>query len=486
MRHTKPRLARRVFSILTMTLVFEVGALARGNDRAQSDVEMGGAENRALTVLYNFGGKQGNLIYPAGPAVAQGRDSNLYSTTSYGGTFNDSVVFKITPQGEPTVMYELSSYNGCSGLSLGSDGDFYGATVYGGNAPGYGTVFKITPRGKMSVLYDFTGQVYDAYPHAPPVQGADGDFYGTAAGDFNGDGGIVYKITASGTKITLFQFDHKDGGAPVAPLVQGKDGNFYGTTEVGGNNRNCAETGCGVVFKLTPSGALTVLHDFKASDGAYPTAPVVEGSDGNFYGTVYEGGKNYDHGVVFKITPAGKFTSLHIFEGGADGEAPQTALVQATDHNFYGVTLGGGQSNMGTVYKITTKGEYSVIYSFDSTTGAYPSTAPIQHTNGKLYGFAGEGGAFNYGTFYSLDLGLRPFACLVSTSGEAGKLVGILGQGFTGTTSVSFHGTVARKFKVVSDTYLTTTVPNGATTGFVTVSTPGGKLRSNKKFRVTR
>jgi uncharacterized repeat protein (TIGR03803 family) len=486
MRHKKPSLAKAAFSILTTALVLVSGAWANGKGKAGPSAEASSDTNVVFSVLYSFGGKHRNLIYPAGPTVAQDRDANLYSTTGYGGAFNDGVVFRITRKGEPTVMHELSSYNGSSGLTLGTDGDFYGATVYGGNAPGYGTLFKITPRGKSTVLYDFTGQLYDAYPSAPPIHGADGSFYGTAAGDFNANGGIVYKITSSGTKSTLFQFDHTDGAAPVAPLMQGTDGNFYGTTNAGGNNGNCEDVGCGVVFKLTPSGTLTVLHDFKASDGFYPTAPVIEGSDGNFYGTVYEGGTNYDHGVAFKITTTGRFTVLHIFEGGADGEAPQTALVQATDGNFYGVTLGGGQSNMGTIYKITSEGTYSVIYSFDNATGAYPSAAPIQHTDGKLYGFAGEGGAFNYGTLYSLDLGLGPFASLVSPSGKIGKPIGILGQGFTGTTGVSFNGKAAQKFRAVSDTYLTAVVPSGAVTGFVTVATPGGKLKSSKKFQVVR
>ena len=127
-----------------------------------------------------------------------------------------------------------------------------------------------------------------------------------------------------------------------------------------------------------------------------------------------------------------------------------------------------------------------MIYSFDNATGAYPSAAPIQHTDGKLYGFTGDGGAFNYGTLYSLDLGLGPFVSLVSPSGKIGTPIGILGQGFTGTTSVSFNGKAAKEFRIVSDTYLTVVVPSGAVTGFVTVTTPGGKLKSNKKFQVVR
>jgi len=157
--------------------------------------------------------------------------------------------------------------------------------------------------------------------------------------------------------------------------------------------------------------------------------------------------------------------------------------VLATDGNFYGTTEGGGTSSLGVVFRITPGGQYSIIHNFDNTTGAYPSAGLLQHTNGKLYGFAGEGGTYNFGTFFSVDLGLNPFIGLVSDSGKVGKSIDILGQGFNGTTAVSFNDTSA-KFKVVSGTYLTAVVPAGATTGFVTVSTPGGKLKSNKKFQV--
>jgi uncharacterized repeat protein (TIGR03803 family) len=478
---------RAANAALTLTVAFVLvgGAWAANGKELLPDSEKGNDNGRVtFSVLYNFGGQDGDPLYPSG-IVAQGRDGNLYSATAYGGALNDGAVFKITPTGTLTVMYDLSSYGGSSGLSLGSDGDFYGATVYGGHEPGYGTVFRITPNGKLTTLYNFTGQNYDAYPDAPPIEGTDGNFYGTATGDFNANGGTVYKMTAAGISTTLFKFDHKDGASPVDPLIEGTDGSFYGTTNAGGNNGDCGSGGCGVIFKLTPKGKVTVLHDFGAE--YYPVAPLIEGNDGDFYGTAPYGGRSGNrHGAVFKITPTGKYTVLHTFQGGSDGIAPFAGVLQATDGNFYGVTAGGGASDDGTIYRIDSKGKYSVICDFDGTNGTFPVVALLQRTDGKLYGFAGEGGAFNYGTFYSLDLGLRPFASLVSTSGKAGKVIGVLGQGFTGTTGVSFHGTAVRKFKVVSDTYLTATVPNGATTGFVTVSTPGGKLKSNKKFRVTR
>jgi uncharacterized repeat protein (TIGR03803 family) len=478
----KPSLAKAIFSIFTTTLMLVPGAWASGKGQVQESVEAGSPGKASITVLYDFGASQTAPQYPQG-VIAQGRDGNLYSTTPYGGTSNDGTVFRITPAGKLTVIYELSSYGGSSGLALGTDGNFYGATVYGGNAPGYGTAFRITPHGQLTTLYDFSGQNFDAYPFAPPIQGRDGNFYGTTDGDFVGNGGTVYMMTPSGDEATLFQFDRADGAGPVDPLIQATDGNFYGTTNSGGASGRCGQYGCGTLFKLTPEGALTVLHSFNVMnfDGYYPVAPVVQGSDGNFYGTVPHGGK-YGWGIVFKITPRGKYTILHSFNI-SDGRTPQAGLLLATDGNFYGSTEGSGKSDAGTVFKVTPSGQFSLLYSFDGTTSGFPIAGFVQHTNGKLYGDTLEAGKYNFGTFYSLDLGLSPFVSLISTSGKVGKSVGILGQGFTGTTSVSFNGTSA-KFKVVSGTYLTAVVPSGATTGFVTVSTPGGKLKSNKKFQV--
>jgi uncharacterized repeat protein (TIGR03803 family) len=440
-----------------------------------------------VTVLYTFGTKSGDPLYPQYQGlIAQGRDGNLYSTAPYGGISNYGAVFKITPAGKLAVLYSFadSDVSVDSGLTLGTDGNFYGTTIYGGND--YGTIFRITPDGELTTLYEFSGENQDAYPHAPPIQAADGNLYGTAAGDFYGNGGEVYKMSLSGGNVTLFEFDHSQGAAAADPLVQAADGSFYATTNGGGNNGNCGSTGCGVVFKITPGGRHAVLHDFdyKFNDGIYPVAALIEASDGNFYGTVPQGGAGFGYGTAFKITPTGKFTLLHIFNGDSDGRFPTSALVQATDGNFYGTTWTGGSGKGGVIYRLTPEGKFSVIYNFNGTNSVYPMVTLVQHTNGRFYGDT-YGYPYNYGTFFSLDLGLGPFVSLVSTSGKIRESIGILGQGFTGTTSVAFNGTSA-KFSVASDTYLTAIVPEGASTGFVTVATPSGDLKSNKKFRVTQ
>ncbi len=179
--------------------------------------------------------------------------------------------------------------------------------------------------------------------------------------------------------------------------------------------------------------------------------------------------------------------------GTTDGRQTSAGLVQATDGNLYGVNGYGGAassgcpSGCGTIFKITTTGVFSVLYNFDLTTGQAPLTTVMQHTNGILYGTASGGGtgcaSANCGVLYSLNIGAAPFVSLVSTRAKLGQTVEILGQGFTGTTGVSFDG-IAANFKVKSDTYLMAIVPTGAQTGPVTVTTPGGTLTSNKIFRV--
>jgi uncharacterized repeat protein (TIGR03803 family) len=241
---------------------------------------------------------------------------------------------------------------------------------------------------------------------------------------------------------------------------------------------------------VTNKGELKVLHKFTGKDGLFPNGPLVQGNDGNFYGTTGAGGMttgihHKGAGVVFKMTPNGTLTVLHTFDnspGSVDGQTPGDGLVQATDGKFYGVTAYGGTLGSGTIFSIDASGNYSILYNFDYTTGYIPQTL-IQHTNGMFYGYTQEGGA-GAGVFYSLNNGLGPFVALVSSISSAGKQIGILGQGLLGTSSVSFNGT-ASTFTRISDSYLSATVPAGATSGPITVVTTSGTLTSNVNFVVT-
>ena len=444
---------------------------------------------QTTAVLYNFGSVSGDPLQPSNSGiVAQGRDGNLYTTSPSGGTGTGGTVFKITPSGTVTVLYSFDSIHGATpyaGLTLGTDGNFYGGAATAGSGC-CGTIFKITPSGVLTVLYNFSGAADGGVPQAPPIQGTDGNFYGTGTGGGNGYG-TVYKLTPSGVLTTLYSFDVTHGAFPQSPLIQATDGNFYGTTLNGGTNGSQ-----GVVFKITPSGKLTTVFNFDGTHGVSPIGPLVQSTDGNFYGTTFGGGTG-NVGTVFRMTPTGVVTVLHSFNFSPDGGRPNAGLVEATDGNFYGATSQGGTLGYGTLYSITPGGTFMVLYNFDNTTGAYPLVTLTQRTSGLLYGDTSKGGTGTVntcvgsgcGTFFSLNSGLGPFVGLVTTSGKVGKPVGILGQGFSNSSVVKFGGVQATSITRSGTTFISATVPVGALTGSVTVTTGATTLTSNRAFRVT-
>lgn len=450
------------------------------------------AAHAQFSVLYDFGSHSSDPYNPTNSGiVAQGRDGNLYSTAENGGTNGVGAVFNITPSGTLNVLYNFDGTHGSQplgGLTLGTDGNFYGTTSSGG-ANGYGVIFRVTPSGSLSVLYSFANGTDGATPYAPPVQGTDGNWYGTTgAGGTNGVG-TVYKLASSGKFTPLYQFDYTHGAEPRDPLVQGTDGNFYGTTLYGDASE------IGVVFKITPAGKLTVLYNFDETHGANPIDPLIQGSDGNFYGTTLGGG-TFSAGVVFKITPSGKLTVLYNMNGGSDGEGPEGGLVQATDGNFYGVnSVPQGGGNSGTLFKLTPKGSnFTVLHSFSGgSDGSSPQVTPFQHTNGVVYGDTNLGGTGNVnpcatdqcGVFYNWSNSLPTFVSLLPTLGKVGNTIGILGQGFSSSSVVKFDGVQATSVKNSGTAFLSATVPSGALTGSVTVTTGSTTLKSNKIFRVT-
>jgi uncharacterized repeat protein (TIGR03803 family) len=460
---------------------------------------------QTFTVLYNLGSVAGGPTSPTNPGIiAQGRNGDLYTVTPTGcGAFNGfGTGVSVTPAGKVKVLACLDQANDqgdpVSGVTMGTDGNFYGSSN-GGDY--YGSVWEMSAAGKLTTFGVFSASPNIFTPLTPPVIGMDGSLYGTAeeggtAGlctyGFGGCGGI-YKIKSSGKGYTLlYPFDQTNGANSYSPLLVGTDGNFYGTTYVGGSVSGSFKN-TGVVFKMTPSGRYSVLYAFCAlancDDGANPYGGLVQATDGNFYGTTEYGGTGAGglrQGVVFKLTPAGHFTVLHSFcsvAGCTDGANPYGGLVQATDGNFYGTTTSGGTHSYGGIFQITPSGKYKVLYNFDYTTGAYPEVTLIQHTNGVLYGDTSQGGTARVGVFFSLGMGLPPFAKLVAWWGKVGGTVELLGQGFKGATSVSFNGTPAT-FEVSNDTYLKATVPTGATSGHVTVVTAKGTLTSNQVFQV--
>src|SRR5579872_559630 len=423
--------------------------------------------NGDLTTIYDFC-SQPNCAdgYFIVAGLDLGFDGNFYGTSGNGGAncpgYGCGTIYRLMSGGHLSTIHSFCGQPNCTDgngplgpLVQGSDGNFYGTTATGGaNSSacndGCGTVFKITPNGSFTTLYSFCAQSAcsdGSYPEGGLVQANDGNLYGTTS--MAGSTcqtfcyGTVFRITPAGKLTTLHRFSGGDGREPIANLIQGLDGNLYGTTYGGGGSQICNSAGCGTIFKITLTGQFTKLYKFTRGDGAYPAAPLVQGTDGNFYGTTFGGGNpvcTSGCGTVFEITPSGTLTTLHEFQGG-DGENPNSGLLQATSGTFYGTTYEGGSSN-----------------------NCSPEEAGC-------------------GTVFSLDIGLGPFISFVRNPAKSGQMFGILGQDLSGSTSVLLNGTPAL-FTVKSDTLIIATVPPGATTGYVTVNTPSGTMTSNVPFVV--
>jgi len=441
---------------------------------------------QTFTTLVNFDKTNG-----ANPAASliQGTDGNFYGTTYGGGANGNGTVFQITPAGTLTTLHSFDLTDGASlagALLQGTDGNFYGTTSTGG-ATFSGTVFKITPGGTLTTLYSFCSQLGcpdGESPEAGLAQGTDGNFYGTTSGGGANKWGTAFKITPGGTLTTLYTFCSQsgctDGAAPYGGLVQGTDGNFYGTTSRGsGTNLT------GTVFKITPAGTLTTLYSFCSQsgcpDGSLPTAALVQGTDGNFHGTTSRGGAN-NSGTVFKITPGGTLTTLYSFcsqSACTDGGTPYEELVQGADGNFYGMTNSGGASGLGTVFEITLAGTLTTLHSFGGADGSLPSAGLVQAANGKFYGTTEQGGTSSNcgsgcGTVFSLELGQGGSAVTLSRTSLA------FAKQVINTTSAAKNITVTNSGNVPVMFSGVTTSGNFA----VSANTCAGSLAVGKKCKI--
>ena len=373
-----------------------------------------GAYGQTLTTLWQFGAVPANGLYPgAGLVLIQAADSNFYGTTFEGGTNGAGTVFRLTPAGSLSTLWQFggATTNGANpyaGLVQAGDGFFYGTTVSGG-MNGSGTVYRITAAGTLTTLYQFGGLATDgSKPESALVQAGDGALYGaTAAGGTNG-AGTVYRITTAGTLTTLHQFGAlpADGSGPAAGLTQAGDGALYGTTASGGTNA------AGTVFRITTAGTLTTLYQFGGlpTDGSGPVAGLALGCDGFFYGTTAAGGTNAA-GTVFRITSAGTLTTLCQFSANpTNDQQPHAGLVQGSDGNFYGTTFLGGTNQLGAVFRISPAGVLSTLWQFggNNTNGDHPEAGLVQGTDGNFYGATPYGGTNSVGAVYRLSVPLTP------------------------------------------------------------------------------
>ena len=362
-----------------------------------------------FTTLASFNGQQ-NGAYPAGELL-QARDGNFYGTTIQGGDSDYGTVFKVNPDWTVSSLFSFNSNNGAyprSGLaqSLSGELSFYATTTEGG-ANGLGTVFKILADGNFTPLFSFNG-TNGANPQSGLTWSSSGSLLGvTYSGGTNNwppAYGTVFEVTTGGELTSLVSFDGPNGLGPYGALVQGPDGNYYGTTQFGGSES------LGTVFRITPAGVFTSLASFHGTNGARPCSRLAVGNDGNLYGTAYTGGLS-NLGTIFRMSTSGDLTTVFSFAG-TNGSNPFDGLtfVEA-EGAFYGTTSSGGGptgEGVGTVFRLTPDGTLTTLVAFEGSNGAFPVAGLTRGTDGNLYSTTQKGGANGMGTLFRLAITSAP------------------------------------------------------------------------------
>jgi uncharacterized repeat protein (TIGR03803 family) len=453
------------------------------------------AQAQTYTPLYDFTGSPQWFANPQGP-LALGQDGNFYGITM-GGALPS--FFVLTPEGTATDLWNASNlgWQCTQGFNVGPDGLLYGACwEVNWSKDNAGAIVKFDPNHPENggtILYEFPyGGGCSVQPNALTLN-VDGNFYGTTQGANCGSTslGEFFKLTPSGkfTLLHTFQGSTNDAAYPNA-VTLGSDGNFYGTSLHGGAYNS------GTIFKITPKGKVTLLYTFNGNTGPYePAAALTQGADGKWYGTTFLGG-TYGWGIIFQLAGK-KINVLHNFNYTVDNAGyPNFPLTLGTDGAFYSPSQDTAFGGYGpeSIFKITTakKPVYTDLFDWlllqqncnaQLANGCFPGSPLTLHPNGMFYGVTENGGGADSGVFYSFGVGFSPYIIPQFPLGKKNTTIGIFGVGLTGTTAVSFNG-VAATFNVVSDTYLTATIPTTASTGYVTVTTPSGTLKSAVKLKV--
>jgi uncharacterized repeat protein (TIGR03803 family) len=336
--------------------------------------------------------------------LALGPDGKFYGLAHFGGAYDAGTIFSITPEG---TMKVLHSFNGATdggwprgSLTLGNDGNFYGMTSAEKFIRHNGTIFQITPTGKFTVLKSLQAADGD-FPFGSLVQYSDGSFYGMTSRGGDNYGGTIFRISQAGDFRVVRHLDSvTDGSTPMGTLVVGQDGQLYGTTISGGNYT-------GTIFRMSPEGDLTVLrHMLTETDGSN-TNSLLLASDGNFYGMASEGGIQRG-GTIFRMSPEGDFTVQESLPGSYQGSTPVNSLVLGQDDGLYGMTQHGGEYGTGTIFRLDSNGNYTVLRSLENSfakekyDGFRPLGNLIRARDGNFYGLTPEGGLYNSGTFFRI------------------------------------------------------------------------------------
>jgi uncharacterized repeat protein (TIGR03803 family) len=405
----------------------------------------------AFTELYDFAnGSDG--AFPRTPPV-QAQDGNLYGTTGNGTI---AVLYKITTSGTFTVMVNLASQS-YSPLLLAADGNLYGTTLFGGTFNA-GTVFQFSPATKkFKTLFNFHTE---GSPHGPLMQGVDGALYGTTTSGGTASGGVVYRITTAGSYKVLTNFStssNANGATPFAGVVQGSDKFLYGVTSAGGSN------GVGVLFKVSTTGTgFVVVHNFDTTTGDTPLSTPLLHTNGTIYGLTSHGGTHPSYGVFYSMNvglqPFVAPVVLHSAKANATVELLGQGFNTAT-----GVLFGTGAGTL-TISSDT-------FATAKITTGATTGVITVEEPGGNLKTLQ----------TFKITPAIKSFT---PTSGPVGTSVVITGTSLQQASAVKFGGVAATAFTVNSDTQVTATVPTGAVTGKISITTPGGTANSSAIFTV--
>jgi uncharacterized repeat protein (TIGR03803 family) len=363
-----------------------------------------GSPAQSLTTLVSFTGTNG--AYPTWNPIVQAANGYLYGMTS-NGALAGGTIYQISPTNQVSVLYTFCAQPQCAdgsnpqgGLAFDDAGNLYGTTS-GGGTEGGGTIFKITTQGVLTTLHDF--EYSDgASPWAGLVYFG-GIFYGTTVSGGSAGNGTIFSITPQGTLTTLYSFcskpDCKDGYSVTSPLTAA-NGILWGTTYFGGTDD------VGTIFQITPTGTFTTLRSFDYKNGAQANGGLVYATDGNFYGTTLHGG-DWDDGTGFRLTPTGRLSTVYSFcsvKFCPDGVWPFGGLIQGANGNLFGTTEAGGTHFQGSIFEISTTGKLTTLYNFCSETkcadGSAPQATLVQSTNGNLYGTTSLGGSNNAGTLF--------------------------------------------------------------------------------------